>query len=148
MSRVRRAMTAMALLGALAPAVALAQGAPWVVKRVHGVRFALAVESILESATPGSDPRHARVLEHRLRVAIQDAKTGSAAHVAAVTADVAESGYAGTTIALAPAGPPAQGLYEGRLWLRTDAPHRILIQAAPAGGGPTLEAQFEYRHHH
>lgn len=136
-----------ALLVALASAAAPAQGAPWVVKRVHGVHFALVVESVFESAAPGIDPRHARVLEHRLRVVIQDEKTGRAVRIGAVTADVAESGYAGTTVALTPADPRERGLYEGRVRMRTALQHRILIHATPAGGGRALEAQFEYRHH-
>jgi hypothetical protein len=136
------------LLLALAAGTALAQGAPWVAKRVHGYRIALKVEAVFEAGRPGTDPRHARVLEHRLRVSIHDAKTGSATPIATVTADVAESGYAGTVIPLGPPGPGTPGLYEGRAWLRTDPPHRILVRASPAGGGRTLEVQFEYRHHH
>ena len=136
------------MLLVLAPVFALAQGAPWVVKRVHGVRFALAVESVYEAGTPGADPRHARLIEHRLRVAIRNEKSGRAVPMAGVTADIAESGYAGTTIALAPVEPRAQGLYEGRVRLRTEPTHRILIHATPAASGRTLEAQFEYRHHH
>jgi len=137
-----------ALLLVLAPISALAQGAPWVLQRVHGVRFALAVESVYESAAPGTDPRHARRLEHRLRVAIQNDRSGRAVPMDVVAADVAESGYAGTAIALTPVGPAGQGLYEGRIRLSTESPHRILILATPAEGGRTLEAQFDYRHHH
>jgi len=143
-----RRLVAAASLVAVAATAALAQGAPWVVKRVHGVRFALAVESIFDPASPGTDPRHAPVLEHRLRVAIQDEEKQGVARMAAVTADVAETGYAGTTIALMPVEPREQGLYEGRVRMRTALSHRILIHAVPAGGGRTLEAQFEYRHHH
>lgn len=139
---------ALAIAMTLAPVASPSQGAPWVVKRVHGVRIALAVDSVFEETAPGIDPRHARALEHRLRVAIHDVKTGRAAPMAAVNADMAESGYAGSTIALAPVDRGEQGLYEGRVRLRTDLPHRVLVHATPAGGGRTLEAQFEYRHHH
>jgi hypothetical protein len=125
-----------------------AQGAPWIVREVHGYRIALAVESVFESAQPGTDPRHARVLEHRLRVSIHEETTGRAAPIASVTADVAEAGYAGATIALWPANSRERGLFEGRMRLSTDPPHRILVHATPAGGGRTLEAQYEYRHHH
>lgn len=137
-----------ALLLALPTGALPGQGAPWVVKPVHGYRIALAVESVLEPARPGEDPRHARVREHRLRVSIQEEKTGRAPTFATVSANVAESGFAGTTIILQPMGRGEPGLYEGRIRLRTDPPYRILVHATPAGGGRTLEAQFEYRHHH
>jgi hypothetical protein len=137
-----------ALLLALPVGALLGQGAPWVVKPVHGYRIALAVESVFESERPGADPRHARSLEHRLLVSIREAATGRAAPIATVTADVAESGYAGTTIALAPVRAGEEGLFEGRVRLSTANAHRILIHATPAGGGRTLEARFEYRHHH
>lgn len=138
----------LALLLSLPAGPLLAQGAPWVEKHAHGYRIALAVESVLEPARPGEDPRHARIREHRLRVSIHEEKTGRAPTFAAVTADVAESGFAGTTIMLRPIGQGEPGLYEGRIRLRTEPPHRILIHATPSGGGRTLEAQFDYRHHH
>ena len=137
------------LLLALTATLSLAQGAPWVLKAVHGYRIALAVESVFESAEPGTDPRHARTLEHRLRVMVHEVSGGRAALLASISADVAESGYSGTTIiALAPARSGEEGLFEGRARLRTGSAHRILIHATPAGGGRTLEAQFAYRHHH
>jgi hypothetical protein len=135
-------------LVALTASLALAQGAPWVVKVVHGYRIALAVESVFESAQPGTDPRHARSLEHRLSVTVREESSGRAAPLASIGADVAESGYSGTTIALAPARSGEAGRFEGVVRLSTKGAHRILIHATPAGGGRTLEAQFEYRHHH
>lgn len=137
-----------AMLLALATGYSFAQGAPWVVKSVHGYRIALAVESVYEPAQPGKDPRHARILEHRLRVSIQEERTARAGAFATVTADVAESGYAGAMIALSPAASRERGLYEGRIRLRTEIPHRILIHATPAGSERALEAQFDYLHHH
>jgi hypothetical protein len=137
----------MALLVVLAANVSLAQDVPWVVKRVHGYRIALAVASVYESAQPGSDPRHARTIEHRLRVSVHEEGTGRAAALASIVVDVAESGYSGATTALRPIGPGAPGLYEGRARLRTEPPYRILVHATPAATGRTLEAQFEYRHH-
>jgi hypothetical protein len=77
------------LLLALTASLVLAQGAPWVVKAVHGYR-----------------------------------------------------------IALAPARSDEAGRFEGVVRLSTKGAHRILIHATPAGGGRTLEAQFEYRLHH
>jgi hypothetical protein len=136
------------LLLALTASLVLAQGAPWVVKAVHGYRIALAVESVFESAEPGTDPRHARTLEHRLSVTVHEESSGRAAPLASIGADVAESGYSGTTIALAPARSGEAGRFEGVVRLSTKGAHRILIHATPAGGGRTLEAQFEYRHHH
>jgi len=136
------------LLLELTATLSLAQDAPWVVKAVHGYRIALAVDSVFESAEPGTDPRHARTLEHRPRVTVHEESSGRAAPLASMSADVAESGYSGTTIALAPARLGEEGLFEGRARLRTGNAHRILIHATPAGGGRTLEAQFEYRHHH
>lgn len=137
-----------ALLLSLPAGALLGQGAPWVVKPVHGYRIALAVESVFESAGPGTDPRHARRLEHRLRVTVHEQSSGRAAPLASISADVAESGYSGTTIALVPVHSGGEGLFEGRVRLSTANAHRILIHATPAGGGRTLEAQFEYRHHH
>ena len=137
-----------ALLLSLPFGAPLGQGAPWLVKPVHGYRIALVVESVFAPAQPGADPRHARALEHRLRVSVREDATGRAAPLLTVAADVAESGYSGTTIPLAPVGSGDEGLYEGRIRLRTETPHRILILATPAGGGRTREAQFEYRHHH
>jgi len=137
-----------ALLLSLPLGAPLGQGAPWVVKSVHGYRIALVVESVFAPAQPGVDPRHARALEHRLRVSVREEATGRRAPIATVTADVAESGYLGTTIPLTPVGSGDEGLYEGRIRLRTETAHRILIHATPAGGGRTREAQFEYRHHH
>jgi len=142
-----RSIVATSALIVLVTTAAHAQDVPTVVKRVHGVRFSLTVESIHEAATPGADPRHARVFDHRLRVAILDDETGIAVRVAAVTADVAEWGYTGSTIKLNSVGPAERGLYEGRMRLTTGPPYRILIRSTPEGGR-TLEAQFEYRHHH
>ena len=98
------------LLLALTATLSLAQGAPWVVRAVHGYRSALAVESVFESAEPGTDPRHARTLEHRLRVTVHEESSGRAAPLASISADVAESGYSGTTIALAPARSRSRSL--------------------------------------
>ena len=126
----------------------LAQGAPWVVKPVHGYRIALVVESVFAPTAPGVDPRHARMLEHRLLVSVREQATGRPVPRADVTADVAESGYSGATIALSPVASSEAGLYEGRVRLRTETPHRILIHVIPAGGDRALEAQFDYRHHH
>jgi len=137
-----------ALLLSLPLGAPLGQGAPWVVKPVHGYRIALVVESVFAPAQPGVDPRHARALEHRLRVSVREEATGRAAPLVTVAADVAESGYSGTTIPLTPVGSGDEGLYEGRIRLSTETPHRILIHATPTGGGRTLEAQYEYRHHH
>jgi hypothetical protein len=64
------------LLLALTASLVLVQGAPWVVKAVHGYRMALAVESVFESAEPGADPRHARTLEHRLSVTVHEERGG------------------------------------------------------------------------
>lgn len=137
-----------ALLLSLPAFAALAQSAPWTTKSAHGYRIALAVESVLESAPPGMDPRHAPSLEHRLLVSVRREATGRAAPVSSVAANVAESGYSGETIALSPVRSGEEGLFEGRVRLRTKAAYRILIHATPAGGGRTLEAQFDYRHHH
>ena len=47
-------------------------------KSVHGYRIALVVESVFAPAQPGVDPRHARSLEHRLRVSVREDATGRA----------------------------------------------------------------------
>ena len=133
----------------LAPAAwSQAPEAPWVAKTVQGVRFSLAVESILEPTPSGADPKHARFLEHRLVVSIRDEATGRAARIASASADVAEHGYTGATVPLSPVGSGEETFYVGRVRLSTKSMHRILVRATPAGGERTLEAQFEYRHHH
>ena len=81
---------------------ALAQNTPWVAKSVHGYRIALVVESVLEPAVSGTDPRHAQALEHLLLVSVRQPANPRAAPIASVSADVAESGYSGETIALSP----------------------------------------------
>lgn len=139
---------ALALLLSLLPAAALGSAA-WEAKSVHGYKIALAVETIPEPAAPGSDTRHVPALEHRLLVSVREEASGKAAPIASVTANVAESGYAGEMVALSPARSGDEVLYEGRVRLEAKRAYRILVNATPAHGGVrTLEAQFDYRHHH
>lgn len=56
---------ALALLLLLATAAAPGS-TQWEAKSVHGYRIALAVEGIAAPAAPGTDPRHAQALAHRL----------------------------------------------------------------------------------
>jgi hypothetical protein len=126
---------------------AQATGAPWTVKSVHGYRIALAVETIPDAQPSGTDSRHAQLREHRLLVSIQG-QNGRRVPPIAVWANVAEAGYAGTAMPLAPVGSGKDLVFEGRARLSTRTAHRILIYATPEAGSRTLEAHFEYRHHH
>lgn len=120
----------------------------WVEKTVHGYRIALAVESVPGTAPSKPDPKHASVLDHRLIVSFGDEKTGATADVSDASVDVAELGYKGVTVPLQRVESGKQVFYEARLRLSTKSPHRILVHATPTRGGRTLEAQFEYQHHH
>ena len=142
----RRGLAALLLL---LPAAAAPGSAPWEAKSVHGYKIALAVEGILESAAPGTEPRHAQTLEHRLVVSVREEASGKAVPIASVSANVAESGYSGETIPLSRLFSGGDVLYEARLRLEVRTTYRILLYATPAdGGGRTVEAQFDYRHHH
>lgn len=127
---------------------ALAQDTPWVTQSVHGYRIALAVESVLEPAVSGTDPRHAQALEHLLLVSVRQPANARAASIASVSANVAQSGYSGEKIPLSPVRSGEEMLYRGRVQLDVKTRYRILIHVLPAGAGRALEAQFDYRHHH
>ena len=130
-----------------AAAWAQAPEAEWVTKTVHGYRFALAVETVLDPGAPG-EPRHARAMEHRVLVAVREEASGGAARLSAVSLDVAEEGYQGQSVPLRPLGTGAARLYEARVRLERGLPYRVVVQATPEWGGRTLEARFAYRHHH
>ena len=141
-----RGLTALLLL---LPAAAALGSPPWEAKSVHGYKIALAVEGILEPAAPGTEPRHSKALEHRLLASVREEASGKAARIASVSANVAETGYSGETIPLSPVRSGEDLLYEGRVRLDNKTAYRILLNATPAdSGGRTLEAQFDYRHHH
>jgi hypothetical protein len=138
---------ALAMLPLLLPGVTgLAQDRLSVVKPVPGYSITLTVETVLATAPAGGDPQHARSLEHRLLVSAREAATGRAAPMAAVHADVAESGYSGATIRLSALDAESM-LHEGRMQLDTRKKYRILVHATPESGR-TVEARFDYRHHH
>lgn len=136
-----------ALVLMLAAAAALGT-ATWEVKSVHGYKIALAVQTLPEPGTPGMDSRHAPVFEHRLLVSVREEASGKAAPIVSVSANVAEFGYGGETLRLSPVRSGDEVLYEGRARLETKTAYRILLNATPARGVRTLEAQFDYRHHH
>lgn len=116
---------------------------------MHGYKIALAVETIPGPATPGTDSRHAPALEHRLLVSVREEASARATPIASVSANVAESGYGGETLPLSPVRSGGDILYEGRVLLETNTAYRILVSATPEHSGVrTLEAQFNYRHHH
>jgi len=127
---------------------AQASDVPWVTKSVHGYRIALAVESVLAVTTSKADPRHASELDHRLIVSFTDEKTGAAMNPSSASVNVAELGYKGIEMPLQRVDSGNQVFHEARLRLSTRSPHRILVHATPVHGGRTLEAQFQYRHHH
>ncbi len=145
MERGKLALSAVSLL---LPAAAALGTATWEVKSVHGYKIALAVEVIPEPAAPGTDSRHAPAFEHRLLVSVREEASGRAAPIVSVSANVAEVGYGGETLPLSPVRSGDGVLYEGRARLETKTGYRILLNATPPRGVRTLEAQFDYRHHH
>jgi hypothetical protein len=144
--RARRGLLALAF--SVAAFAANSEGAAWVWRSVPDYRVGLAVQSVHESAPPGTDPRHAETLEFRLAVSIREEASRQPASGATVSTDVAEAGYTGEAIPLSRTRSAEGGLYEGRVRLKTNAPYRILVRVTPAGGGRTREAQFDYKHHH
>ena len=74
--------------------------------------------------------------------------TNAVAEMSAASVDVAELGYKGGAVPLQRVESGKEVFYEARLRLSTKSPHRVLVHATPTRGGRTLEAQFEYRHHH
>lgn len=130
-----------------APAWPQTPDAAWTVKSVHGYRFAFAVETVLDSNVPG-DPKHARLMDHRMVVSIRDEQTGRPLQITAVSLDVAEQGYKGVSVPMQIVGAGDTDLYEARVRLQRGLLHRILVHADPEARGRVLEAQFEYRHHH
>lgn len=147
---VARVLRVLLLCVALSAGTAAAQSAEemLVIRAVHGFRIALAVQTDFASAPPGTDPKHAATLEHRLVVSVRNEATNRPAEICTAALDVAELGYEGTTVPLTPVGLGEDMTYQSRVRLETKSRYRILVHAAPAGGGRTLEAQFEYRHHH
>jgi hypothetical protein len=142
--RLGRAAWVLALLAA--PAWPQAPDAAWTTRTVHGYRFAFAVETVLYPGGPG-DPRHARIMEHRVVVSIRDADSRRPVQASAVSLDVAEQGYKGLALPMQ-ADRSEPGIYEVRVRMQRGVPHRVLVHATPQPGSRTLEAQFEYRHHH
>lgn len=143
--RIRLAAWMFALLAA--PAWPQALDVAWVTESVHGYRFAFAVESVLDSSVPG-DPRHAAVMDHRIVVSIRGADSRRPVQAYAVSLDIAEQGYKGATLPMQTVKSAEVGIYEARVRMQKGLPHRILVHATPVAGGRTLEAQFQYRHHH
>lgn len=129
-----------------APAWSQSPDAAWTTKTVHGYRFAFAVETALDPNAAG-DPRHAREMDHRVVVSIRDARSGRPVQASAVSLDVAEQGYKGSSVPMQVASAGAE-IYEARVRMQRGLTHRVLVHATPEADGRTLEAQFEYRHHH
>lgn len=143
----RKIWLAVWLIGLLAsPAWSQTPDAAWTTKTVHGYRFAFTVETVLDPNAPG-DPQHARVMDHRVVVSIRDAISERPLQPSSVSLDLAEQGYKGSQVPMQVASADA-GIYEARVRMQRGLPHRILVHATPLAGGRTLEAQFEYRHHH
>jgi hypothetical protein len=85
---------------------------------------------------------------HRLAVILRDTATGAAIPDAHVRVNVAEKGFAGTYYTLGRdvfEGVPA---YTGSVSMPGRTPYRLLVQVMLPRVDRTLEAQFEYRHHH
>lgn len=140
-----RAAWVLALLAP--PAWPQAPDAAWTTQTVQGYRFAFAVETVLYPGGSG-DPRHARMMEHRIVVSIREADTRRPVQATAVSLDVAEQGYRGLAVPMQATGSGDAGVYEARIRMQRGVPHRLLVHATPQPGSRTLEAQFEYRHHH
>ena len=112
----RRALARFAAARACALAGAAQAQAPevaWVAQTVHGLRFALAVESVLDPDASG-DPRHAPAMEHRIVFAIRDAASAHSVQVSAVSLDVAERGYQGSLVPMRPVGSGDAMVHEAR----------------------------------
>ena len=102
----------------LAAAVsAEAPEAAWVMKTVHGYRFALAVETALDPDARG-DPRHARAMNHRVIVAIREEASGRVAELLAVSLDVAEAGFQGESVPMRSVGAGEARVYQAGVRLR------------------------------
>lgn len=143
--KARACIAASCLLLPGGAALAQSSGVQW--KTIQGYRVGLSVESLYETAPPGTNPKHASVLEHRLRVSVLDEKTRRAAPIKSAAAYVAEMGHKGATIPLTAVSSRENISYEGRIALATRAAYGIAVQVTPLRGH-ALEAQFDYRHHH
>jgi len=131
-----------------AASVAQAADAMWIARSVHGYRVSLAVESERNADALALRGRHAKPAEHRVTVVFRNEATGRAVDLVQASVDTAEKGYSGASVPLEKDPAGARGLYEARIPLAAATDYRILVRATPAGGKRSLEAQFEYRHHH
>jgi hypothetical protein len=113
---------------------------------VDGYRFELVVEAILGSAM--SDHRGPPVFEHRVVLRVRDAKMGHPMEVTSPMLEVTERGHPGQRYPLHPAEPRDGPSYEARVRMAAKGLYSIVVRAAPSVTGRTLEARFEYRHHH
>lgn len=109
-------------------------------QRLGDVEVALRV-AVLE-ALPDLPPA-----PHGLAVWLADAESGRGIDGAQVWVDIAERGFAGERQALA-AAEQGEGRYEGVHSMPGRVPYRLLVHARLPGAARTLEAVFEYRHHH
>jgi hypothetical protein len=84
---------------------------------------------------------------HRLFVEVEDRRTERPLQDAAVTADIAESGHAGTHVTLQPRVRDGRPGYEVIVPLVETSPgYRILVHVRPAGATRVHEAAFTYKH--
>ncbi len=120
----------------------------WIERPVPGYRVSLAVESVANAETPEAYRTHASPAEHRLTVVIRSDATGRSVQLARASVDVAEKGYGGASVALSEGPAGERGLYQALVPLAIATDYRILVHATPAGESRTLEAEFQYRHHH
>lgn len=84
---------------------------------------------------------------HRLTVWLRERESGRGIDDARVMVDVAEQGFAGTQGALVAAADEA-GRYEAIQSMPGRVPYRILVHVRRVGEARSLEAMFQYRHHH
>lgn len=141
---------ALAVAMVLANMVALPRGgeaaALWINREVHGYHVAMAIESILDPAE--RDPMHAQEFDHRVSVKIARSDDGAPANIESVALDVAELGYSGRVMPLAPASGGDGSVFQGVLRMARGTRYRVLVHFRAIGSPATHEASYEYRHHH
>jgi len=117
----------------------------WQARTVHAMRVSMAVDVILDPAS--TDPKHESRFDHRVRVIIVDDATGRTLDVETVELDVAQLGYSGSRVTLAPKVHEGKPVFQGQISMNRGRPYRMLVHFRLAGSPITHEAHYEYRHH-
>jgi hypothetical protein len=94
------------------------------------------------------EPRIESQYEHHLVIWLLDRATSKSIEGAQVKAEVAEVGYAGSEKWLKPMMVDGKPAYSGSFAMPGRVAYRIMVQIKRPGKSRTIEAHFEYRHHH